>query len=59
MLGQSKTQLTNYAKMLVQSKTQLANYAKMLGQSHFAEPNRHVLSFFHPNIIIQGHVLST
>ncbi len=29
--------------------TQLTNYAKILGQSHFAEPNRHVLTFFSSN----------
>jgi hypothetical protein len=39
--------------------TQLTNCAKMLGQSYFAEPNRHVLTFFHPIIIVQGHALST
>jgi len=45
--------------LLIVKLTQFTNYAKILGQSHFAEPNRHVLTFFHRIIIFQDHVLST
>jgi hypothetical protein len=33
--------------------------ANFLGQNHFAEPNRHVLTFLHPIFSVQGHILST
>jgi hypothetical protein len=36
-----------------------ANCTKLLGQNHFAEPNRHVLTFLHPIFSVQGHILST
>jgi hypothetical protein len=30
-----------------------ASCAKLLGQVHFAEPNQHALTFFHPNFVVQ------
>jgi hypothetical protein len=37
----------------------MADWSIMLSQNHFPEPNRHILTFFHPNFTMQDRKLST
>jgi len=44
---------------LLRLLARVAKCAIMLWQNHFPEPNRRILTFLHPILIVQDHILST